>query len=402
MAAQNSESGIARQDGGTALRWMCAFALVLALWLHIVVWPTATPDMGICLLPWYGHIVEHGPVGAFSRPFSNYTPPYLYLLAIASLFDGWVSAFTLIKLVSVAGTGALAAAAYALLGAAGAPHRREFALLVFAIPSTIANAPFIGQCDAFWVAACLMGVAEAIRGRHARMLLWAGLAFAFKAQAAFIAPFVLGILVARRVPLQLWLIPPAVYGAAILPACLAGWPLRELLMVYPLQAGFFDTPGNLSNPWVIARMLAPEEAKSFYWLGYAAALGAGAGVVALLARRAWSPNQLIALALLSALALPWFLPKMHERYFLLADLLAFCLAAASRDRRAVDIAIAVQLASVTAYFSYWTNWHVAAGAGALVAGLALPATYRWLVTQSRREAGPTAFAAPLARSAPAG
>jgi hypothetical protein len=58
-------------------------------------------------------------------------------------------------------------------------------------------------------------------------------------------------------------------------------------------------------------------------------------------------------ALLSALALPFLLPKMLERFTLLADLLALSLAFISPKRINGVVAIAVVGASSTGYLAYW-------------------------------------------------
>jgi Gpi18-like mannosyltransferase len=383
MAAEELLGGSVTQRAAAARLALLALGGATALWLHLLAWPVATPDMGIFLLPWYQHIVSHGPVGAFSEPFANYTPLYLYLLAFASLFDGWATPFTLIKLLSVAGTGALALSVHYLLSAADAPHRREAAFAVFLIPTAIVNAPFFGQCDAMWTAACLMAAAEAMRRRTAQMLVWCGIALAFKAQAAFFAPFVFAVLLQQRAPLSQWLIPPAVYLATILPAWLAGWPLGDLLTIYAAQAGFFEAAGNLANPWIAAGAWLGEGGRSLFWIGYAAAGSAALFYVARFRRRALSPAEMLAAATLSALMLPWLLPKMHERYFFLADILAFAFAAVARDRDSLTIALAVQLASMTALFSYTTNWPLPAILGGAVAGFALAGLLDWLRSAER-------------------
>ena len=87
---------------------VAAVIAALSLWLHLIAWPTVAPDMIEYVIPWYRHIVETGPVAAFATPFSNYTPAYLYLLAMASLVDPGLAPITVIKLLSVAGTAVLA------------------------------------------------------------------------------------------------------------------------------------------------------------------------------------------------------------------------------------------------------------------------------------------------------
>lgn len=346
-----------------------ACLVALAAYMHAVCWTTVPPDMNLFLFPWYQHILEHGPVGAFAAPFSNYTPPYLYLLAAASLVDGLLPPLTAIKLLSVAGTAFLAYAVAGLLEALGSDRRG--ALLVFLLPSVTLNSALLGQCDALWAGGCILAIAAMVRGRTVAALIWCGVAVAFKAQAAFIAPLIIGALIGRRTAWWQWAIPPLVYAALMLPAWLAGWPAADLSAIYLRQAGWFETPGNLANPWNWATQFAPAAAKDLYVAGYAAAVAAAAAIGAYAARFSGRPRALALLALISALAIPFLLPKMHERYYFLADALALALALAFSERRVWLAAAAVQLASLFALGSYIYNWPTPVLAGSLLAPAAL-------------------------------
>ncbi|HET7709283.1 MAG TPA: hypothetical protein VFK50_07100 [Sphingomicrobium sp.] len=61
------------------------------------------------------------------------------------------------------------------------------------------------------------------------------------------------------------------------------------------------------------------------------------------ARRSLDRYDLLAAAILSAIMLPFLLPGMHERFFALAEMLAFCLAWLARDRRAIALAVLLQV-----------------------------------------------------------
>src|SRR5437899_152318 len=69
----------------------------IAFYLHSICWRMRPPDMGIFLEPWFAHIVDYGPLGAFAHPFSNYEPAYLYLLALVSLAHSVLAPMYLIK-----------------------------------------------------------------------------------------------------------------------------------------------------------------------------------------------------------------------------------------------------------------------------------------------------------------
>lgn len=353
----------------------CLLALATAgfYWL---MWDGTTPDMNNFLIPWLDHIVATGPVGAFASPFSNYTPPYLYLLTLVSPLIVLFPKITVIKLLSVAGTGALALAIGALLNALSAPRPALGAALTFLVPSVALNAAFLGQCDALWVAPCVMVVASALREQRVAMLLWAGIAIAIKAQASFIAPFIFAVLIANKTPFRYWLIPPAVFVAAMLPAWAAGWPAGDLAAIYLRQANYSLTISDLANPWILVDQFAPAAADALFAPGLAIAALATAAYIIVLHRRGLDKDRLLAAALLSAFMLPWLLPRMHERYFLLADLLAYALAWARPSRDTVIVSIAVQACSLASLFSYTFHRFDPVIAGCALSTVALAAMIR--------------------------
>ena len=353
MLSRRSGPAAAEHEAATfPVGWpVCAGAITaLALYLHSLMWWTEPFDMARFQRPWLEHIVRYGPVGAFAHPFSNYTPAYLYLLAAASVLHGQMEAMYVVKLLSVAGTLFATFAVADLVKACGGKPR--YALLLFALPSAVINAALLAQCDALWSGACVLAVAAMIRGRTNHALLWCGVAVAFKAQSAFIAPFIIGALIGHRARPWQWAIPSIVFALIMAPAWLAGWPAWQLLMVYPSQAAWVPFPSRLANPWMFATVFAPVAAKSFYWAGYAAVGLASVSIIALTSSAVRKPRAMLALALLSSLALPFLFPKMLERYFFLADLLSVALAIAYCSPRTIVVALAVQLASFLSLLTY--------------------------------------------------
>jgi Gpi18-like mannosyltransferase len=359
------------------ISWPVQFTAIasLAIYLHSLMWWTEPRDMALFQRPWFQHLVHYGPIGAFAHPFSNYTPAYLYLLAVASMFHGSMEPMFLVKSLSVAGTIFASLAVADLVRATGG--RPRYAALLLILPSAAINAALLAQCDALWAGACTFAVAAAIDGRTRRSLVWCGFAIAFKAQAIFIAPFIVGVLIGRRVPLWYWTIPALVFAALMLPAWLAGWPAWDLAMVYPNQPGWVPFPGRLANPWMFGTVFAPAAAKDFYWAGFAAAAMASICIAGLTSTSVRNPRAMLLVALLSAIAVPYLLPKMLERYYFLGDLLSLALAISYRSRATVLIAAAVQSSSFLSLLTYMYFYYrpFPTLVGAIVASLALVAIY---------------------------
>jgi len=165
------------------------------------------------------------------------------------------------------------------------------------------------------------------------------------------------MLLNRRSPLWFWALPPAIYAIAMLPAWLAGWPAWDLLTVYVRQAEYVPSNGvsfvsTASNPWALFRFINYDLAIRSYWVGFLAASIATVSYIAYFASRRLSKDDMVAAAALSAAMLPFLLPGMHERFFVLAELCAFCWALAVRSREAIAVAALLQVQFVLSYFGW--------------------------------------------------
>ncbi len=327
-----------------------AALLIFAAFERVAVWHQRPSDMGIFLEPWMAHIVHYGPIQAFAHPFSNYAPAYLYLLSVGSLFHDFLATIDIIKTLSVLGTLFLTFAVADLLKAAGADRRG--ALLVLILPSVAYNDALLGQCDALWSGCCILAVAAMVRGRTLKSMLWCGLAISFKAQAAFVAPVIIGAMIGRRAPLWQWAIPALVFLATIAPPWLLGWPGSQLLTVYLQQAQLDQLAGRLANPWMLFTLFGEDAAQSLFWLGYVATASAAAIIALLAARNPRDPKFLILMGALAGTVLPFLLPKMLERYYYLGDILTLALAVAAPGRLSGIAVRAVQLASILSHITY--------------------------------------------------
>lgn len=340
--------------------------LVAAMGWQWAMLPIITSDLPAYNIPWLEHIVAAGPFRAFAAPFANYTPPYLYLLATFSPLAAVIPAALVVKLVSYLCNALLAAAFWRLLGSMDVAQRGRWMLLFFCLPTVMINAALLGQCDGLYVAPCIMAVTAAIERRHRAMFAWAGLALAIKAQALLGAPFLLAVVIARQVPVRLWFYAPLGFAAALAPAALAGWPVSDLLAIYARQAGTFsDIARNAPNIWMVAQALGGGAALT--GLALAMAIGAAAAYAARTgATFNWlTPPMQLRAALLAPMLMAGLLPKMHDRYFFMADILSFALAIVAPSRDTWRIQAYVQLGSVAALMAYLMGVEALAVAGAL-------------------------------------
>mgnify|MGYP000896140714 FL=1 len=274
---------------------------------------------------WFRLIRQNGGLAAAGIKFGDYTPAYYYLLGLISYLP--FSGLHLIKALSCAGDIVSAYFVFRMVDRKYGEFWGEisYAVVLF-LPSVIMNSALWAQCDSIYTAALLACVAFLMEGKSYRAVTAFSIAFALKLQAVFLAPFLLLLLLKRRIKARCLLILPMVYLISILPAALLGRSFWDLLTVYFRQAGEYNRlTMNLPNlfAWFPARAQTSA--------GQAAVLAAGAVVLFTLVylcskRFQMTDEMLISLALFYVMLLPYILPFMHERYWYPADLFSVAFA----------------------------------------------------------------------------
>ena len=98
--------------------------------------------------------------------------------------------------------------------------------------------------------------------------------------------------------------------------------------------------------------MLPDLAFKTFFLGYGLAAAGVTAYVGFLRRHPLSAQQMVASATVSAAGLPWLLPAMHERFFILADVLAYCYMFVARSPRSIAIALMMQLGSALPVYGW--------------------------------------------------
>ena len=370
-------------------RWWAGPAAVAVLGAAVMVairiplLSATSGDYTAFISPWYDHLKNNGGFAAVGGDFSNYNPPYLYLLAAMtylpipkivaiksiSIFFDLVMAFFAYQLVALRRPGWLPAVA---------------STAILAAPTVVLNGADWGQCDSIYAAFCLGSMYFLLRRQPFWAAVFFGIAFAFKLQAIFFAPIAIIVLVVqgerlRRIVVAV-LITPVVFVVMLLPALAAGASWSELMAVYPTQissGGIGNTAGGGGfgggTRAVVGRGRITsssyrggltDNAPSFYqwlpttvgsWWKYvglaltAVSIGA-VGTLAWIRRQAATPARMMLLASTLLIVIPFLLPGMHERYFYLADV--FTIVTSFFVRRFWPVAVLVQLGSLLSYIPY--------------------------------------------------
>lgn len=384
-------------------------------------------DLVTFVARWWTYIDQHGHLAALADgSFSNYNTPYLVLLAVATYLP--VRAIAAIKAISIAFDVLLAVTSSRLV-AAVRPRSRWLPFVTFAavslLPTVVMNSGVWAQCDSIYATFCLASLVALVRGRPWAASAWFGVAFAFKLQAIFLLPAIVGIVLVNRLRLRALAAIPVTFLACLVPALVAGRSLLSQLAVYPGQisdpSGVGGTDGNggpgrpapgsgapgggtpggpgtlgprpegsgglpagVPNGGQAAQSttLTHNAPTPYAWLPSAsiwlfvglavtALVIVAFGVWLLLRKKQLSPGEIVLVAATSALLIPLLLPNMHERYFYLAEVLLVI--ACMVDLRFLVPALGIQVASISTYLGYLHNQPLmplqAAAAFASVAGV---------------------------------
>lgn len=331
-----------------------ALPIGLALFLRAFFLPHATLDYQNFLSLWVEHFRQGG-LAALKDPVGNYNVPYLYMLALLPALP--FSDLYGIKLFSIFFDVLLAWGGLRLVRCL-IPDKKA-PLLAFSVllllPTVVLNGACWGQCDSVWAALCVLALATALEDKPWRSLALLGLAFAFKLQAIFILPLWLPLWLRGRVRFKHLFAFPAAFGLSMVPALLAGKPIKDILSVYIGQTT--DSVGwgtlNYNSPSIFSllphgtqfRPGAPKYAIVVAFLFMMALLA-----LLLLSKKSPSNAAFVLAGAALSLGVPFFLPYMHERYFFLGGVLLAAFACACREQ--APAAVAAELASLGGYHAY--------------------------------------------------
>ena len=269
---------------------------------------------------------------------SDYTPPYLYMLQAISRVKDYPPQY-LVKAISMTFEVLMA---YAIMKLAALKVKGEGArLMIFHVasllPTVVFNGAYWGQCDVIYTSLCLMALYMGLTRHSARSMIFFGLALSFKLQMVFFLPVLLPLWLDKKIKLRHLVLIPVAYMAMMLPALWAGKSLRHVLTVYMQQAGQYNFISMNAPNWY---QFLPEMSKSLLYdifgamamaLGFACVMAMCALVTVYRDRLSTDSTVLICLLMLSGI--PYFLPKMHERYTFGADVLSLVAAAYAPGRR---------------------------------------------------------------------
>lgn len=327
-----------------------------------------TADYSSFLFHWVDAFRQGG-FAMLAQNIGDYNLLYQYLLLIISKVP--LHDLYLIKLSSVVFDYALA---LVMLRAAKEFAGEEAGVPVFcitlALPTVFTDGALWGQCDSMYVFFIVLSLYWLVTKRPTRSAAALAVAFALKLQTIFFFPIVLLGLIHKRYRLRDALVFFAVYFATLLPALAAGRTLLDAVSVYARQSmgQYYDRlTYNAPNLYMFFPMMEFASSQEFSWMRYIPGIdGKGTNpylteammmalqnaalyacvVLVLVTVIYWlihyqevTPDMTLDLALFFAIFLPFVMPKIHERYFFMADMLSILYAAKYTRRRFVPLLV---------------------------------------------------------------
>lgn len=284
-------------------------------------------DYRSCLSIWYNQIKNAGPgLSALLAYEGDYALPYAFLLWILCKLP--VSPLYGIKFISVLFDFLLAVGAAKLIEYLCPSSGRNACIgycVVLLLPTVFINSAYWGQADAIYSSFCVWAVYELARRRYPVMMIFFGLAFAFKLQSIFCLPFLLLYYwIEKRFSVLQFLIIPGTMILANLPAVLGGYP-----PLIALQRMFFQVGGRpymyyyYPNFWFFYQL----PTNVYYRFNIGAILLAVCVLllfVVYLIRKNIPVTQANFLPMLiwTSYSCAFFLPSMHERYGFISEIFA--------------------------------------------------------------------------------
>lgn len=341
-----------------------------------------TADYTTFLSVWVQAFREGG-FAMLAENVGDYNLLYQYLLLLISRVP--LRDLYLIKLFTVAFDYALALAMMrAAERFAGERMGVPVLLAVLCLPTVVLDGACWGQCDPVYVCFVILSLYWLKTGRPYRAAVAVAVAFAFKLQTIFFFPVVLlGLLHGEYKPRHA-LAFFAAYLVTMVPALIAGRPFFDALAVYANQSmgQYYDRlTYNAPNLYLFFPMLVFDSTQEYTWMRYIEGIDVKATnpyltdalmpdlqtaalyacviltlivvVYWLMHAREVTPEMTLDFALFFALFLPFVMPKIHERYFFLADMLSVLYAAREPRRRYLPVLVVG--ASLMSYMAYLTR-----------------------------------------------
>jgi len=330
--------------------------ILLAIALRTMFIFIQTPDLTKFVFTWYDTLYKVGRIDALRINFYNYTPSYIYLIDIMTLFP-WIGKLAAIKIISMVFDFFAAAAVYQLVGIKTTRLFYKwigfFALLF--LPTVIIESSVWGQVDIIYTAFLLWSLFFILKSKPGLAVLSFSIGFCFKLQAVFFLPIFLILFLHKKIIFSWFFLIPFTYFISILPCLVLGRSLTDLLSIYFQQIDVYHSL-TMRAPNIYTFIQAGDNFNLIVRVGY----GLTAAVILSYILLRWlkwkkiNAESICFDAAFFTIIVPYLLPKMHERYFFTGGI--FLLILTLLFRKQILSTILIQVSLMLSFIPYFTGW----------------------------------------------
>lgn len=339
------------------------FATVFGCSIRYALRNVVAGDYKMFFEPWVATLREAG--GGFQGlsaefEYVDYTTPYLLILSFISICP-FFNTLILMKMVSIF-FDFVAAIAVGFIVYEMTDKKQSgymaYAVMLF-VPTIVANGAMWAQCDIIFTSFVMLSLLFMLKDKPRVSLIFYGIAFAFKLQTLFIAPLYVLLWVKKKMKIQHFLWLPIMYFIGIIPSWIAGKNLWDLLTVYLFQANGEMDIYKLSHKFPNVYQIIGTDSflREYADAGIYFTLAVLMVLMYYIARKTFTftKDLIIRMGMFFVMVVVFFLPHMHERYGILADVLSVIVAFSNPRKFYVPlIAIGSSFAGYTMYLAQQT------------------------------------------------
>ena len=339
------------------------FATVFGCSIRYALRNVVAGDYKMFFEPWVATLREAG--GGFQGlsaefEYVDYTTPYLLILSFISICP-FFNTLILMKMVSIF-FDFVAAIAVGFIVYEMTDKKQSgymaYAVMLF-VPTIVANGAMWAQCDIIFTSFVMLSLLFMLKDKPRASLIFYGIAFAFKLQTLFIAPLYVLLWVKKKMKIQHFLWLPIMYFIGIIPSWIAGKNLWELLTVYLFQANGEMDIYKLSHKFPNVYQIIGTDSflREYADAGIYFTLAVLMVLMYYIAQKnfTFTKDLIIRTGMFFVMVVVFFLPHMHERYGILADVLSVIVAFSNPRKFYVPlIAVGCSFAGYTMYLAQQT------------------------------------------------
>jgi Gpi18-like mannosyltransferase len=296
-----------------------SFVIASLLMIRILLLDSKNYDYINYLAPWVKDLSKVNFKEFLLMNVGDYNFSYLYILfGISKIY---ISDLYLIKIVSIVFDIFLSFVVAKIVGLFKEKSNWQnlIFVLVFALPTVVLNSSCWGQCDVIYTSLVLFGLFLFLKKKLNWSMFFFGLSLAFKLQSIFVLPLIVLLLFKKELKLKNILFYGLGFLIPSIPPLIAGRGLINTFSVYLTQVSSQNAlTWNAPNFW--SMMSLPFLEFNLIAILITAMVLVVIFYFSLLKNKKITKIEILNLFFLFSLVVPYFLPKMHERYFFIAEI----------------------------------------------------------------------------------